>query len=81
MLLGDTLIPLTNNEAERRIRGSVIQRKISFGTTSDAGEKFRSRIHTLVETCKKRGVSTMSVLTDIVRAVTQRKPYPNVFQL
>ncbi|WP_422109420.1 IS66 family transposase [Vibrio metschnikovii] len=42
-------IPLTNNEAERRIRGSVIQRKISFGTTSDAGDKFRGRIHTLVE--------------------------------
>ncbi|CCO49767.1 IS22-1 protein [Vibrio nigripulchritudo SOn1] len=81
VFLGDTSIPLTNNEAERRIRGSVIQRKISFGTTSDAGDKFRSRIHTLVETCKKRGVSTMSVLTDIVQAVTQRKPYPNVFQL
>ncbi|WP_408646299.1 IS66 family transposase [Vibrio rumoiensis] len=43
---------LTNNEAERCIRGFVIQRKISFGTTSDAGDKFRSRIHTLIETCK-----------------------------
>ncbi|MYM60894.1 transposase [Vibrio sp. OCN044] len=45
-------IPLTNNEAERCIRGFVIQRKISFGTTSDAGDKFRSRIHTLIETYK-----------------------------
>ena len=42
-------IPLTNNEAERCLRGFVIQRKISFGTISDAGDKFRSRIHTLIE--------------------------------
>ncbi|APP09149.1 transposase (plasmid) [Vibrio harveyi] len=74
-------IPLTNNEAERRIRGSVIQRKISFGTTSDAGDKFRGRMRTLVETCKKRGLSSLSVLTEIVQAVTARQPYPNVLGL
>ncbi|MEB5529296.1 IS66 family transposase [Vibrio cholerae] len=74
-------IPLTNNEAELRIRGSVIQRKISFGTTSDAGDKFRGRMHTLVETCKKRGLSSLSVLTEIVQAVTARQPYPNVLGL
>ncbi|MEJ3634961.1 IS66 family transposase, partial [Vibrio vulnificus] len=69
------------NEAERRIRGSVIQRKISFGTTSDAGDKFRGRMHTLVEICKKRGLSSLSVLTEIVQAVTARQPYPSVLGL
>lgn len=73
--------PCTNNEAERRIRGCVIQRKISFGTTSDAGDKFRGRMHSLVETCNKRGMSTLSALTEIVQAVTLRQPYPNVFGL
>ncbi|MGR5261095.1 IS66 family transposase [Vibrio astriarenae] len=81
LFLTDLSIPLTNNEAERRIRGCVIQRKISFGTTSDAGDKFRGRMHSLVETCNKRGMSTLSVLTEIVRAVTLRQPYPNVFNL
>lgn len=81
LFLSDTSIPLTNNEAERRIRGCVIQRKISYGTTSDAGDKFRDRIHSLVETCKKRSLSTFSVLTEIVQAVTVRQPYPNVFKL
>ncbi|MBD1578090.1 transposase, partial [Vibrio sp. S11_S32] len=57
VFLKNTSIPLTNNEAERCIRGFVIQRKISYGTTSDAGDKFRSRIHTITETCKKRGLS------------------------
>lgn len=79
--LTDTSIPLTNNEAERRIRGCVIQRKISFGTTSDAGDKFRGRVHSPVETCHKQGMSTLSALTEIVRAVTLRQPYPNIFSL
>lgn len=81
LFLTDTSIPLTNNEAERRIRGCVIQRKISFGTTSDAGDKFRGRMHSLVETCNKRGMSTLLALTKIVQAVTARQPYPNVFGL
>ncbi|WP_373408341.1 IS66 family transposase [Vibrio hyugaensis] len=79
--LTDISIPLTNNEAERRIRGCVIQRKISFGTTSAAGDKFRGRMHSLIETCNKRGMPTFSALTEIVQAVTARQPYPNVFNL
>ncbi|MGL1102838.1 IS66 family transposase, partial [Vibrio parahaemolyticus] len=59
----------------------VIQRKISFGTISDAGDKFRSRIHTLIETCKKRDLSAMSVLSEIITAVVTKRPYPNVFDL
>ncbi len=45
---------------------------ISFGTTSDAGDKFRSRIHTLIETCKKRGLSAMSVLSEIITSVVEK---------
>ncbi|MEZ9946497.1 IS66 family transposase [Vibrio breoganii] len=81
LFLTDTSIPLTNNEAERRIRGYVIQRKISFGTTSDAGDKFRGRMHSLVETCNKQGMSILSALTEIVQAVTLRQSYPNIFSL
>ncbi|MEZ8799512.1 IS66 family transposase [Vibrio cyclitrophicus] len=81
VFLKKTSIPLTNNEAERCIRGFVIQRKISFGTTSDAGDKFRSRIHTLIETCKKHGLSAMLVLSEIITSVVEKKPNPNVFNL
>ncbi|MFH4896457.1 hypothetical protein, partial [Vibrio diabolicus] len=35
----------------------------------------------LVETCNKRGISSLSALTEIVQAVTLRKSYPNVFNL
>lgn len=74
-------IPLTNNEAERCIRGFVIQRKNSFGTNSDVGDKFRSRIHTVIETCKKRGLSAMRVVAEVVTSVIEKKTYPNVFAL
>ena len=55
-------IPLTNNEAERCIRGSVILRKISYGTSSERGDQFRSRVLSVVETCKKRKLSALSVI-------------------
>lgn len=73
--------PLTNNEAERCLRGTVIMRKISYGTQSDRGEKFRSRILSVVETCKKRGLSAFQVVSDIVSAVLAKHPYPDVFSL
>ncbi|ENM3764393.1 transposase [Vibrio cholerae] len=77
LFLTNPKIPLTNNEAERRLRGFVIQRKINYGTTSDAGDKFRNSAHSLIETCKKRQKS----LTRIVTAVISQQPYPNVFDL
>jgi len=73
--------PLTNNEAERCIRGSVIMRKICFGTTSDKGEKFRSRVLSVIETCKKRSLSAMEVISTIATAVITGQAYPDVFNL
>ncbi|ELP5902956.1 IS66 family transposase [Vibrio vulnificus] len=81
LFLTNPTIPLTNNEAERRLRGFVIQRKISYGTTSDAGDKSRDRVHSLIETCKKRQKSSLETLTRIVTAVISQQPYPNVFDL
>lgn len=73
--------PLTNNEAERCIRGSVILRKICFGTSSDRGDKFRSRVLSVIETSKKRQLSALEVLCRIVTAVMTGQPYPDVFNL
>ncbi len=73
--------PITNNEAERCIRGTVIMRKICYGTTSDCGDKFRSRVLSVIETCKKRSLSALDVICEIVTAVTKKLPYPDVFNL
>jgi hypothetical protein len=63
-------IPLINNEAERCIRGSVILRKISYGTSSERGDQFRSRVLSVVETCKKRKLSALRVISTIVGAAS-----------
>jgi hypothetical protein len=79
--LQDPAIPLTNNEAERRLRGYVLWRKGSFGVWSHRGELFRQRILSLVETCRLRGISAFPVLHRIVTAVMIRQPYPDVLSL
>jgi len=77
--LADDQIPLTNNEAERRIRGYVLWRKGSYGVWSHRGELFRQRILSHVETCKKQNLNPLSTLRDLVHAVMTRQPYPDVF--
>ena len=72
-------IPLTNNAAERALRGAVLWRKGSFGVWSHRGEQFRSRILSVVETCRMRGLSALAVVHRIVAAVLARQPYPDVF--
>lgn len=51
----DDDIALTNNEAERALRGYVLWRKGSYGVWSHRGEQFRQRILSLVETAKRLG--------------------------
>ncbi|NAX45507.1 IS66 family transposase, partial [Photobacterium halotolerans] len=45
------------------------------------GEQFRSRVLSVVETCKKRGMSALDTISDIVTAVIRKQPYPDVFGL
>jgi hypothetical protein len=47
-------VPADNNRAERELRPTVIARKVSFGSQSDAGAKTREILMTLVHTLKKR---------------------------
>ena len=70
---------MTNNAAERALRGAVLWRKASFGVWSHRGEQFRSRILSVIETCRMRGLSVMTVVHRIVAAVLAREPYPDVF--
>jgi len=50
-------VPADNNLAERDLRPSVIARKVSFGSVTDAGAKVRSTLTTVAATIKKRGGS------------------------
>ena len=50
----DRRVPADNNSAERQLRPTVIARKISFGSQSDAGAKTREILMTLVHTLALR---------------------------
>ena len=47
-------IPADNNRAERELRPTVIARKVSFGSQSDAGAKTREILMSLIHTLEKR---------------------------
>lgn len=67
----------TNNLAERDLRPSVIQRKLSYGTQSDAGDTFVERILTVVVTFKKQSKNIFKYLTGCFRAHSRDAPMPS----
>jgi transposase len=50
----DRRVPPDNNLAERDLRPTVIARKVSFGSSSDAGSKTRSVLMSILHTLNKR---------------------------
>ena len=60
-LLGDGVEP-TNNHSEQQIRHVVIDRRITQGTRSEAGQRYHERMWTAVATCKKQNKNLIDVL-------------------
>jgi hypothetical protein len=50
----DRAVPPDNNRAERELRPTVIARKVSFGSQSEAGARTREILMSLLHTLKKR---------------------------
>jgi len=70
--VNDRRVPADNNYAERTLRPTVIARKVSFGSSSDAGAETRSVLMSVLHTLnKRRGQATLesafkSILDKIV---------------
>jgi transposase len=58
----------TNNLAEQAIRFVVIDRHITQGTRSEAGQRFCERIWTVMATCSQQGRSVLEYLQAAVEA-------------
>jgi hypothetical protein len=58
----DRQIPAENNLAERDLRPTVIARKVSFGSQSDAGAKTREVMMSVLHTLKKRTTDPCAAL-------------------
>ena len=78
----DRRVPADNNLAERDLRPSVIARKISYGSVTDAGARTRSTYQTVVSTLKKRGLDSeqrVSVTLDMLARDPTHDAYPLLF--
>src|ERR687894_23174 len=52
----------TNNVAERALRPTVLWRKGSFGSDSEAGSRFAERLLTVAATCRQQGRGLLNFL-------------------
>jgi len=66
----------TNSAAERSLRGPVIHRKLSHGTRSGDGERFVERALSASVTCRLRGRSLFTYLTELLTAHARGDPLP-----
>lgn len=58
-------IPLHNNPAELALREGVVKRKISNGTRSDDGKAAWENMMSIMDTCRKHGISLFDYIKDI----------------
>ncbi|CAN5361063.1 IS66 family transposase [soil metagenome] len=73
-------VPAENNRAERELRPTVIGRKVSFGSQSEAGAKTRETWMTVLATLRKRVKHPQARLKEVLDALA-RDPGANVSQL
>jgi transposase len=66
----------TNNPAERALRGPVIHRKLSHGTTSTAGERFAERAQSAAATCRLQRRSLFAYLRELLVTHNRGDPFP-----
>lgn len=72
VFLDDPKVPLSNNAAERALRGPVVGRKNFYGNRSKRGAQVAAILYSLVETAKLQGVDPLAYLTDAAKAAIRR---------
>ena len=75
-------VPADNNLAERDLRPTVIARKVSFGSQSDAGAHTRSVLMTVAHTLRKRGedvAARLKYALDELAKDMSKDPFPLLF--
>jgi len=65
LVLDYPITPLHNNTAEIAVREEVIKRKISYGTRSEDGRTAWENMLSILDTCRKQGVSFYEYVRDI----------------
>jgi len=66
--LADPRVPLTNNAAERAMRGPVVGRKNHYGSKSQRGTEVAALFYSLIESTKLAGIDPVRYLRAAVEA-------------
>jgi len=69
-------LPLSSNEAERALRHWVIARRIGMGTRTEQGTRAFALLASVIETCRKRGVSPWPYLAEVIGQRRKGLPAP-----
>ncbi|HXH13434.1 MAG TPA: transposase [Alphaproteobacteria bacterium] len=78
----DRRIPADNHLAERHLRPTVMARKVSFGSQSDAGARTRGTLMSILHTLKKRQADAVVHLKRVLDHLAQdihQDPWPLLF--
>lgn len=76
--LADPLAEATNNRAERGLRPTVLHRKCTQGTRSEAGDRTHERLQTLLATARQRGKSAYAFLVRSIEATMRGVAPPSM---
>ena len=68
--LGDSRIPLDNNQTERQLRGPVVGRKNYYGSKTEQGDLVATVFYTLFETAKLNDLPPQAYVEAIVTTAT-----------
>lgn len=75
-ILDYPLLPITNNLAEQALRHWVIARRITSGTRTPQGSQAFSLLASVIDTCRKRGISPWPYLAETLRLRRKSEPAP-----
>lgn len=68
----------TNNHSEQQIRHCIIDRRITQGTRSQAGQRYNERMWSAIATCKKQNRNFFEFLNDSINAKLYGNQPPSI---
>ena len=80
VFLEDVGVPLSNNEAERTIRHSVVGRKNYYGSRNHNGADTAATMFTVIESCKKVELDPRTYILMALKKLAQGELPPTPFE-
>ncbi len=78
--MSDSGVEPTNNHTEQQVRHCVIDRRITQGTRSEAGQRYHERMWTAIATCTKQGRGFFHFLHESIAANLAGHTPPSLLQ-